>query len=166
MFGNGIYFPAYTPDVAGRNSLPGVRIFDEMALINEVREHLEAGLKKLTAIENANENLEKLKALAGFMINSCKTAVHVKELYIALERLHIAGTKENAAKLLDEIEAIIRKERENVLDSIPIVQVDSRLGWEASMEYQADEQCLNWKLRQLDYELNFTLPKFRKSNSL
>ena len=34
------------------------------------------------------------------------------------------------------------------------------------MEYQGDEKCLNWKLRQLDYELNFTLPKFRKSNSL
>ena len=100
------------------------------------------------------------------MINSCKTAINVKELYIALERLHIAGTKDNAAKLLDEIEAIIRRERENVLDSIPIVQTDSRLGWEASMEYQADEECLNWKLRQLDYELNFTLPKFRKSNSL
>ena len=90
----------------------------------------------------------------------------VKKLYIALEKLHIAGSREVAAELLDEIEAIIRKERENVLDSIPIVQTDSRLGWEASMEYQADEQCLRWKLRQLDYELNFTLPKFRKSNSL
>ena len=100
------------------------------------------------------------------MINSSKTAVNVKNLYIALEKLHIAGSRETAAELLDEIEAIIRRERENVLDSIPIVQVDSRLGWEASMEYQADEECLNWKLRQLDYELNFTLPKFRKSNSL
>ena len=166
MFGNGIYFPAYTPDVAGRNSLPGVRIFDEIELIGELQALLEAGLKKLEAINEPNENLIKLKALAGFMINSCKTAINVKELYIALERLHIAGTKDNAAKLLDEIEAIIRRERENVLDSIPIVQTDSRLGWEASMEYQADEECLNWKLRQLDYELDFTLPKFRKSNSL
>ena len=166
MFGNGIYFPAYTPDVAGRNSLPGVRIYDEIELIEELRALLEEGRKKLEAIANPNENLKKLIALAGFMINSCKTAVHVKKLYIALEKLHIAGSREVAAELLDEIEAIIRKERENVLDSIPIVQTDSRLGWEASMEYQADEQCLRWKLRQLDYELNFTLPKFRKSNSL
>ncbi len=166
MFGNGIYFPAYTPDVAGRNSLPGVRIFDEIELIEELRELLEAGRDKLEAIVNPNENLIKLKALAGFMINSCKTAVNVKKLYIALEKLHIAGSKENAAALLDEIESIIRAERENVTDTIPIVQADSRLGWEASMEYQADEECLNWKLRQLDFELNFTLPKFRKSNSL
>ena len=166
MFGNGIYFPAYTPDVAGRNSLPGVRIYDEIELIEEMRTILEAGRKKLESIENPNENLKKLIALAGFMINSSKTAVNVKNLYIALEKLHIAGSKEAAAELLDEIESIILRERENVLDSIPIVQTDSRLGWEASMEYQADEQCLRWKLRQLDYELNFTLPKFRKSNSL
>jgi hypothetical protein len=166
MFGNGIYFPAYTPDVAGRNSLPGVRIYDELELIGELQELLERGRDKLESIADPNENLIKLKALAGFMINSCKTAIHVKRLYIALEKLHIAGSRENAAALLDEIEGIILKERENVLDSIPIVRVDSRLGWEPSMEYQADEKCLNWKLRQLDFELNFTIPKFRKSNSL
>ena len=166
MFGNGIYFPAYTPEVAGRNSLPGVRIFDEMKLISKLQALLESGRAKLEAIKDPNENLEKLIALAGFMINSCKTAINVKELYISLEKLHIAGSKQNAAELLDTIEAIIRRERENVLDTVPMVQTDSRLGWEASMEYQADEECLKWKLRQLDYELNFTLPKFRKSNSL
>ena len=127
---------------------------------------LEAGRDKLKKIENPNENLTKLKALVGFMINSCKTAIHVKRLYIALEKLHIAGSRENAAILLDEIEAIILSEKDNVLDTIPMVRADSRLGWEPSMEYQADEECLKWKLRQLDYELDFTIPKFRKSNSL
>jgi len=40
--------------------------------------------------------------------------------------------------------------------------VDSRLGWEPSMEYTTDENGLRWKLRQLDYELNERIALFRK----
>ena len=57
-------------------------------------------------------------------------------------------------------------ERKNAEDTIPAVQADSRLGWEAMQDYLCDEEALRWKMRQIDYELNFELPKFRKSNSL
>ena len=67
-----------------------------------------------------------------------------------------------ALELLDEIELLLLKEKENVEKTIPIVQVDSRLGWEPSMEYQGDEKCLEWKLRQLSYDLTYTLPKHRE----
>ena len=100
------------------------------------------------------------------MINSCKTVIASKKLYLLQNEIALSKTRERATEIINEIEALILKERENVLDTIPAVQLDSRIGWEASMEYQADEECLEWKLRQLDYELNFTLPKFRKSNSL
>ena len=165
MFGNGIYFPAYTPDIQGLSSLPGVRIFDEIKLIGEVKNYLEAGLAKLQKAKSENEHLKKLKALSKFMINSCKTALNVKELHILQNRLALAGTKENAAAILDEMDGLIVRERENVLDTIPAVRVDSRLGWEPSMEYQCDEECLNWKLRQLEHEKSITLPELRKSNS-
>ncbi|MBQ2719262.1 MAG: hypothetical protein IJF73_04260, partial [Clostridia bacterium] len=59
-----------------------------------------------------------------------------------------------------------RKERENVLATIPLVQLDSRLGWEPSMEYACDEDALRWKLDQLDYELNSFIPKTRAANAL
>ena len=61
---------------------------------------------------------------------------------------------------------ILLKEKENVLDTIPIVKLDSRLGWEPSMDYTTDEKALKWKLRQLDYELNIKLAMYRKANSL
>ena len=61
---------------------------------------------------------------------------------------------------------LMSSERENVLDTLPLVRVDSRLGWEASMEYTTDETGLEWKLRQLDYELNFKIPTYRKANGL
>ena len=165
MFGNGIYFPAYTPDVQGLSSLPGVRIYDEIKLIEEVKAYIEKGLSELEKAENANEQLEKLKALAIFMINSCKTALNVKNLHLLQNRLALAGTKENAEKILDEMQTLLENEKANVVDTISAVRVDSRLGWEPSMEYQCDEECLNWKLRQLDHELKIALPEFRKSNS-
>ena len=45
------------------------------------------------------------------------------------------------------------KSKENVEATIPIVQVDSRLDWEPSMEYIGDERFIRWKLRQLEFEL-------------
>ena len=61
---------------------------------------------------------------------------------------------------------ICQEEKENVLATIPLVQCDSILGWEHSMEYVGDEPCLRWKLRQLDYELNCNLKDYRTANSL
>ena len=71
-----------------------------------------------------------------------------------------------ALKLIDELESILLRERENVLDTIPVVELDSRLGWEPSMDYTTDKKGLEWKLRQLDYELNFKIPTYRKANAL
>lgn len=166
MFGNIIYFPAYTPHVTGRDSLVGVRIFDELEAIKKVIHFMEEGVAELIKISKKNEAVEKLIALGKFISNTCKTAINEKELYINIQKLSIAENNTNASTIVDKIEQILKKERENVLDTIPITRVDSRLGWEASMEYQGDEKCLEWKLRQLDFDLNFTLPKYRKSIAL
>ena len=160
------YWAWYTPDIAGRNSLPGVRIYDEMALLSKVRALLQEGMDSLNNIETPSRNLEKLKALTVFMINSCTTVIHIKEFYIKLQQLSIIGDKEKADKLLKEIEELLLAERKNAEDTIPAVQADSRLGWEPMQDYLCDEEALRWKLRQIDYTLEFELPKFRKSNSL
>ena len=80
--------------------------------------------------------------------------------------MSVAETKETAEQLICGIEKIVCQEKENVLDTIPLVQVDSRLGWEPSMDYTTDEKGLRWKLRQLDYELTVKIPKYKKANSL
>ena len=160
------YWAWYTPDIAGRNTLPGVRIYDEMELISKVRALMQEGMDSLLTIREDSRQLEKLKALVSFIIHSCTTVIHIKEFYIKLQQLSIIGSKEKAAALLDEIEALLIAERKNAEDTIPAVQADSRLGWEPMQDYLCDEEALRWKLRQIDYELNFELPKFRKSNSL
>ena len=98
------------------------------------------------------------------MRNTCRTVLNVKRHYIAKQRLSVAGNREQADTLITEIEQIVYAERQNVLDTVPLVRVDSRLGWEPSMEYVTDEAGLEWKLRQLDYELTVKIPKYKKAN--
>ena len=100
------------------------------------------------------------------MRNSCRTVINIKEHFILKQKLTIVGNKADAAKIIDEIEAIVLREKDNVLDTIPVVEGDSRLGWEPSMEYTTDRKGLEWKLRQLDYELNIKIPSYRKANAL
>ena len=119
----------------------------------------------LEKIKNPNDKLLKLILLAKFIRNSCRTVINVKEHYITNQQLSIVGDKKKANELIDKMEEILLRERENVLDTIPVVKLDSRLGWEPSMEYTTDEKGLRWKLRQLDYELNTKIKAYRKANS-
>ena len=38
----------------------------------------------------------------------------------------------------------------SIQDTIPVVDSDSRLGWEPSMEYMCDPWHLEWKVRQIN----------------
>ena len=166
MFGNAIYFGVYSPDMDGKNSLPGVRIFDEIRSVEKMEALIDQGVRLLEEVKSPDEALWKLINLSKFIRNSCRTVLHVKKHYIFKQELSIAGSREKAKEIIDGIEKLVLAEKENVLDTLPLVQADSRLGWEPSMEYTTDEKGLRWKLRQLDYELTVKLPTYRKANDL
>ena len=169
MFGNRIYYAEYTPlDVNMHHekgsSLTGVRIFEEIASLEKMSALLQGGIDILKKCENPNRELTKLTALGEFMYHSVQTVINNKNFFILKQKLNISQTRENATKILDEIETLLLREKKNVEDTIPVVNTDSRLGWEPSMEYACDEKALNWKLRQLDYTLNFVLLHYREHN--
>ena len=165
MFGNGIYFPAYTPDYNFNrvNSMPGLRIYEEIKEIDKMKALLAEGIELMESIENPNDALLKLINMGKFMYHTCITGKNAKRLFLLTQKLNITSDKVTMRGILDDIEALLLEEKENVEATIPVVQLDSRLGWEPSMEYQGDEECLRWKLRQLEYEFNYTLPKHRES---
>lgn len=166
MFGNWIYFPIYNPEITGRNSPTGVRINEEIKQNKIMAELINKGTEILDNCENANMNLKKLSNLAKFIYRTIITVINIKRHYILKQQFSLADTYEKAAAILDDVEKLIYEERKNVLETIPLTEFDSRLGWEPSMEYTTDVDGLQWKLRQLDHELNFVLPRFRKSNNL
>ena len=49
---------------------------------------------------------------------------------------------------------------ENALRALELVKKDSRLGWEPSMDYIGGEKAIDWKLRHLEYVLEFEVGCF------
>ncbi len=49
--------------------------------------------------------------------------------------------------------AILKNEQQNARDTIPLVEFDSILGFEPSMEYVTDRKRLEWKIAQVDEEI-------------
>ena len=70
-----------------------------------------------------------------------------------------AGT---ALGILDQLEELAAIETDNARDTIPVVEADSRLGWESSMEYVTDRWHLEWKIKQLTNVLENEIPAYRR----
>lgn len=166
MSGNGIFNSTYGVDICARNSFSSIRLADEMNEFNILAELLKQGIDILETIQDPNDKLFRLINLGKFMYYTCISGINMKKFYILRGKIYLADTPQVLRNLLDEAEALLLKEKENAYRTIPVVQADSRLGWEPSMEYMGDEKCIRWKLRQLDYELNHTIPKYRKAANL
>ena len=108
----------------------------------------------------------RLINLGEFMYRTTVTALNVREQFLLLRKFEIEPSKDECIKIVDRLEQILLEEKENVLKTIPLVQVDSTLGYEPSMEYSGDEQALLWKLDQLDYDLNVTIKKYKSQLEL
>ena len=64
---------------------------------------------------------------------------------------------------LDEMTEIAKREVQNAKDTIPLVEYDSRLGYEPSMEYMCDKAHLDWKIAVVERIINEEIPRRRAS---
>ncbi len=161
VFGNCIFGSHYSQSYSDA-SFPSVRLYKEIEEFEIMAKLMLEGIEILETIENPCDRLLKLTNLGKFIYRTVLTVLNVKKHFIIKRKLSIAETHEECARLLDAMEEILLAEKANVEATIPIVNVDSRLGWEPTMEYTTDEDALRWKLRQLDYELNNRFPLYRK----
>ena len=76
-------------------------------------------------------------------------------------KLMACTDKAEANALLDKLEAMAKAEIKNAESAIPLVEADSRLGWEPSMEYVTDKWHIEWKIRQVNYMLG-EIQEFRE----
>jgi hypothetical protein len=90
------------------------------------------------------------------------TALNFKEFTILKEKMMLETSADKMAKLADKMEALLAKERANTVATIPLVQRDSALGYEHTMDYIGGEEALRWKLRHMDYVLEHELPAYRR----
>ena len=97
------------------------------------------------------------------MANTVTTGIHAKQWYLAKTKLALATDASQAITLLDELESISKAEIQNAQDTIPLVEFDSRLGWEAAMEYIAHRENLEWKIAYMQNIVDSQLKNERKS---
>ena len=121
----------------------------------------EEGRKMLETIPNPNDELLYLINLGKFMERMAVTGILYQQWYLTTTKIQIEPDNEVVKQLLDEADRILDAERENVLATIPIIEVDSRLGWDPRMEYVCDRRRLDWKLKLLDYVQYTELKQYR-----
>ena len=93
---------------------------------------LTEGRMALESLGCIGEEFRYLVNLGRFMECFAVTGIHVKDWYRVATGLPVADTREEVEKLIAEGERILASERENVQRAIPLVQADSRLGWDTS----------------------------------
>ena len=116
----------------------------------------------LLAPQNKQSAARKMLALGKFIANTVTTVIHVKQWYLLNEKLILARNASHAVKLLDQIEQLAKEEITNAENTIPLVEYDSRLGWEPTLEYMTDRAHLEWKIRQVRSTLTYDIPQYRE----
>ncbi len=136
--GNKICYPKYQYSL--KTEEDHKRIRHELRYAEIARDCYDRGAALLeTAIPlihpNKQEDARRMAALGRFMARTVQTTIHAKEWILA-------KNQQDYAQMLKIGEA----ELKNTEAALPLVEFDSRLGWEPSMEYMADPAHLQWKM--------------------
>jgi hypothetical protein len=159
-FGSRILCTNYSPhkpdDLEGE-----IGLLERMAARwSEGSSHLEQATE--LAPERKREDASRMLGLGRFILNSVRTAIHTKQWWRMKQQLQAETQPEKANAVLDEMVRLAEMEIANAQDTIPLVEADSRLGWEPSMEYMTDRAHLEWKIAQLRRVLDDEIPKYRR----
>jgi hypothetical protein len=113
------------------------------------------------APEGKREEGRRMLALGEFILRSVRTTINVKRWWQLRQELRAAKDAETDCPVLARMKTLAEAELENVAATVPLVEFDSRLGWEPSMEYMTDPEHLQWKIAQLRHVLGEELPAYR-----
>jgi len=163
MFGGGICNTSYPTNADKRDSLISLRLPEEINALSRMQMLLQEGITLLEEAPEQNDKLKELINLGKFILRTVITGIHAKQWHKLKCKLQAAEEKETVAEILDKMEVLIQAEKENVQETIPLVEADSRLGWEPSMLYVGDGPHLEWKLRQLEALINIEIAAYRES---
>jgi len=171
MFGNEIVMTNYEPLEDPRQSLGVSRVDVEIRSLERMLERMAHGNERLEKAlqltpDNKQEDGARMLVLGQFIARSLQTTIHVKQWWKLKQQLLREGDTGKASALLQRMEELARQEIANAEATIPLVEADSRLGWEPSMEYMTDTAHLLWKIAQVQSVLDSEFAQYRKSLAL
>lgn len=152
----------------GRCSLLPFRLPVEIEYLTVMRDRFAEGADLITALlpdldAPMRDEAERMVNLGRFIGRCAETTVNVKRWYRLKLRLSSVTSGAELEKIVEEMTAVAHEEIANAEATIPLVQKDSRLGWEPTMEYVCDESHLRWKIRQVRLVLEQELAMHRNA---
>lgn len=120
------------------------------AILEEVAEEL-SGWQK--------EDCLRLCNLIHYMEHCIRTTIHVKRWNVLRSKCNAETDSKKILEMHSQMVELGEAEIKNAEQTIPLVQADSRLGWEPSMEYIGSEYHLRWKIRQVRQVLDHEIPR-------
>jgi len=170
--GNRITYGDYTYSRGAKLQGPGplvigfrqTRIDGELKSLEKMRTLQKQAREKLEALANKLDGVRKADCLRlcnmiQFMENTALTAIHAKQWAKLRWKFFTLTEKEELRSWVDQMVALAEAEIQNAEATIPLTEADSRLGWEASMEYIGGPRHLKWKIKQtrlvIDTELKY-----------
>jgi len=135
---------------------------EEMESWKKASECAEKGVAILKSLAEPNEKLERLTVLCEYIACQCVSGVHAKWWYLKKLQLDRAK-KEEVPAIVQEMRDLATLEIKNAERAIACAEVDSRLGWEPSMEYIADAEHLRWKIAQVNYAIGSELDEYLRA---
>lgn len=169
MFGgNEICNTLYGPYDAGRCSLFQFRLPVELRSLQKMADYFSDGVVSFEEVYDKLPEAKKKDAfylinMGKFIVNCVKTTIHVKQWYMLKCKLLTETDEDKLCETIYEMTRIGKAEIRNAEETIPLVEADSRLGWEPSMEYMTDAYHLKWKIRQVEMVLENELPMYKSS---
>lgn len=110
--------------------------------------------------ESKQEEAKRLLNLGRYIANCVRTTVNVKKWRLLKEDLQ-SEDKEVRHLTAIKMRELANEEIANARNTIPLVEFDSRLGYEPSMEYMGDKEHIEWKIdltqKMLEDELKLYL---------
>ena len=140
------------------NGVPGdERIHKEIASYEYVNDRLMMGIELLEKCKDQSDELKRLINMGRFMHKTIVTVLNTKRFFLLdQERKNTTDAKVRSEIVLKMIE-LLKSERDNAESTIPLVEFDSVLGFEPSMEYTGDKKRILWKLNQVNNEIEMLM---------
>lgn len=166
LTGNSIFFTKYQPFEFAHQTPGFARIKTELRsltcmqqLWNEGVALFEQAMESVPA--NKRYNAEKMLNLGRFIGAIITTAIHTKRWYRLNTKLRLEDDLSNAQEICQELIQLGRDEIANAKSAIPLVEVDSRLGYEHTMHYMTDREHLEWKIEQVRRVIEEEIPEIQ-----
>ena len=172
-FGNRILkncFPAghdlASPPPTGRGVISSLRAESETVSLEKMYALMKEGVDILEEIPESDRISELcyLINLGKYLCCYVMTGVNAKKWYRLRNKLLCEENIDNFPELIKKARELLLAERENATEAIEYVMIDTRLGWEPSMDYLGDEKAIKWKIEFLDYVHDIELKYFEKSS--